>query len=133
MAPKVLRLRRPAAATAAVHPYRRPGSAADGGRRIARIADGPDGLDGGGGGNHSQCSNVVGYQVNFDDLFVNGVWRMQCFRCPKDECKAPVFVPSWWDMPSCQDMMVPCWKCGCFLGRIPVCYVDIVRRREVGD
>ena len=108
MAPKVVRLR-PAAA---VHPSKRPRSAADGG----------------GGGNHGQSTNVVCYQLNFDDLFRDGVFRMQCFRCPIGECKAPVFIPDWWDMPSCQDMMVPCWKCGCFLGRVPVCEVDIVRR-----
>ena len=74
MAPKIVRLRH----AAAVHPYRRPASAADGGRRIA------DRPDGGGGGNHSQCSNVVGYMLNFDDLFRDGVFRMQCFRCPMD-------------------------------------------------
>ena len=118
MAPKIVRLRH----AAAVHPYRRPASAADGGRRIA------DGPDGGGGGNHSQCSNVVGYMLNFDNLLRDGVFRIQCFRCHMDDCKAPVFIPDWWDMPSCQDMMVPCWKCGCFLGRVPVCEVDIVRR-----
>lgn len=116
MAPKVVRLR-PAAA----------GGGAGGGWRWRLPKRPRSAADGAGGGNHGQSTNVVCYQLNFDDLFRDGVFRMQCFRCPIDECKAPVFIPDWWDM-RCQDMMVPCWKCGCFLGRVPVCEVDIVRR-----